>query len=106
VLFGGDSELVVESVVPNFLHIVPISYNTMFDGLLHAEHTTLLLSFTSYIDLLLVETNHDTRDLWPSYYGTKDRARSIVSCETSLAHSRAIINNDSRYFLVHFQLVF
>jgi len=87
VLFGGNSKLVVESVVPNLLHVVPICYNSMFNWLLHAEHTTLLLSLGAYVDFLLVETNHDSGDLWPSYDGAEDGARSIISSKTSLAHT-------------------
>ena len=37
---GSDSELVVESVVPNFFHIIPIFDDTTGDGVLQVENTS------------------------------------------------------------------
>src|SRR5215469_1256039 len=41
VLLGGNTQLVVEGVVPNFLHVVPISDDTMFNRVSQRENTTL-----------------------------------------------------------------
>jgi hypothetical protein len=87
VLFGRDTELIVEGMVPYFFHVVPILYDSMFYWLLDFEYTALLLGLTSNIDLLLVESNHNSRHLRPSYDGGENRAGGIVSGETCLAHS-------------------
>ena len=42
---GGDSELVVESVMPDLLHILPVGDDTVGDGVLEVEDTSLLLGF-------------------------------------------------------------
>jgi hypothetical protein len=44
VFFGGNSQLVVEGVMPNLLHVIPVGDNTVFDGVLEGEDTTLGLS--------------------------------------------------------------
>ena len=32
VFFGGDTELIVEGVMPNLLHVIPVGNNTVLDG--------------------------------------------------------------------------
>jgi hypothetical protein len=72
VLFGGNSQLIVKSVVPDLLHVVPVGHDSMFNGLLNAENAALLLGLTSYVDFLLVETDHDSGDLGPSHNSGED----------------------------------
>lgn len=38
-LFGCDTQLVVERVVPDLLHIVPVGYDAMLDRILERENT-------------------------------------------------------------------
>merc|ERR1712190_231887 len=45
VLFWGNSELVVESVMPDLLHIVPVGDDSVFDGILQGQDTSLALGF-------------------------------------------------------------
>lgn len=52
VLFGGDSELVVEGVVPDLLHIVPISHDTVLNRVLESEDTSLRLGLVTDIRVL------------------------------------------------------
>ena len=40
-LLGGDTEFVVESMMPNLLHVIPVGDNTVLDGVLEGEDTTL-----------------------------------------------------------------
>jgi len=60
VFLGGDSELIVEGVVPDLLHIVPVGDDTVLNGVLEGEDTSLGLSFVSDVSILLVHTDHDT----------------------------------------------
>jgi hypothetical protein len=60
VLIGGDSELVEEGVMPDLLHIIPVVNDTVIDGILEGEDTSLGLSLISDVGFLLVHTDHDT----------------------------------------------
>ena len=59
VLFRCDTELVVESVVPDLLHVIPVCDDTVFNGVLQGEDTSLALGFISNIAVFLTHTNHD-----------------------------------------------
>ena len=41
VFFGRHTEFIVEGVVPDFLHVVPVGDNTVFDGILQGKDTSL-----------------------------------------------------------------
>ena len=45
VLLGRDSELVVERVVPDLLHVVPVGHDPVLDRVLEGEDTALGLGF-------------------------------------------------------------
>jgi hypothetical protein len=87
VLFWRNSEFVVEGVVPDLLHIVPVGHNAMLDGLLDAEHATFLLGLATYVDFLLIKTYHDTRDLRSPDNSTEDGSWRVVTPETCFAHT-------------------
>merc|ERR1711978_469952 len=40
-LLGGDTELVVEGVVPDLLHVIPVGDDSVLDGVLQGEDTPL-----------------------------------------------------------------
>ena len=48
-LLGGYAELVVESVMPDLLHIVPVGDDAVLNGVLQREDTTLGLRLVSHI---------------------------------------------------------
>ena len=63
----GDTELIVEGVVPDLLHIVPVGNNTVLNGVLQRQDTTLGLGFVSDVGITLFHTNlmnkkHDNDD--------------------------------------------
>ena len=58
--FWSYTEFVVEGVMPDFLHIVPVCDDTVFNGVLESEDTSLALGLVSYIAVLLTHTNHHT----------------------------------------------
>jgi hypothetical protein len=37
----SNTEFIVEGVVPNLLHVVPVGDNTVFDGVFQGEDTSL-----------------------------------------------------------------
>jgi len=83
-LIGSHAQLVVESVVPYFLHVVPILHNSVFDGLIHFEDAALLESLASYIDFVLVKANHNAFNLGSAHYRAEDGAGCVVTSQASL----------------------
>ena len=57
---GCDTEFVVEGVMPDLLHIVPVGDNSVFDGVFQCQDTSLALGFVSYVRVFLSHTDHDT----------------------------------------------
>ena len=41
VLFGSNTEFIIESVMPNLLHVVPVGDDTVLDWIFEGEDTTL-----------------------------------------------------------------
>merc|ERR1712141_333004 len=50
---GGNTEFIVEGAMPDLLHIIPVGDDTVFNGVLQGEDTSLGLSFISNIGILL-----------------------------------------------------
>ena len=60
VLFGSDTQLIVESVMPNLLHIIPVGDDTMLDRVSESKDTALRLCFVPNIGVFLTHADHDT----------------------------------------------
>merc|ERR1711988_622248 len=102
---GGNTEFIVEGVVPDLLHVIPVGDDSVLNGVLEGEDTSLGLSLISNIGILLSHTDHDTLVSWSSNNGWEDGSGSIVSGESSLAHAGAIVNNESsNVFVTHLDL--
>merc|ERR1719154_28514 len=98
----GNTELIVEGVVPDLLHIIPVGDDSVLNGVLEGEDTSLGLSLISNIGILLSHTDHHTLVAGTSNNGREDSAGSIISSESSLAHAGAIVNNkSSNVFVTH-----
>mmetsp|Transcript_13713 Transcript_13713/g.28060 ORF Transcript_13713/g.28060 Transcript_13713/m.28060 type:complete len:392 (+) Transcript_13713:62-1237(+) len=100
VLLGGDAELVVEGVVPDLLHVVPVGDDTVLNRVLQGEHSTLVLGLVSDVGVLLVHADHDSGVLGPSHNGGEDGTGGVVSGESSLAHSGSVVNDKSSNIFV------
>merc|ERR1711975_122282 len=99
---GGNTELIVEGVVPDLLHIIPVGDDTVLNGVLQGEDTSLGLGFISNIGILLTHTDHDTLVAGTANNGGEDGSGSVISGETGLAHAGAIVNNEgSNVFVTH-----
>merc|ERR1711963_766246 len=59
-LLGGNTELVVEGVVPDLLHVIPVGDDSVLNGVLQGEDTSLGLGLVTDIGILLSHTDHDT----------------------------------------------
>mmetsp|Transcript_59928 Transcript_59928/g.147321 ORF Transcript_59928/g.147321 Transcript_59928/m.147321 type:complete len:346 (+) Transcript_59928:412-1449(+) len=59
VLLGRHTELVIEGVVPDLLHVVPVGDDAVLDGVLEGEDTALGLGLIANVGVLLAHANHD-----------------------------------------------
>merc|ERR1712018_286416 len=59
-LLRGNTKLIVEGVMPDLLHIIPVGDDTMLNGVFQGENTSLGLSLIADIGILLTHTDHDT----------------------------------------------
>merc|ERR1712033_122636 len=104
-LLRGNTEFIVEGVVPDLLHIIPVGDDSVLNGVLKSKDTSLGLSLISNIGILLSHTDHDTLVSWSSNNGWEDSSGSVISGESSLAHAGAIVNNESsNVFVTHLDL--
>merc|ERR1712102_4905 len=100
VFLGGNTELVVEGVMPDLLHVVPVGDDSVLNGVLQGEDTSLGLGLVSNIGVLLSHTDHDTLVTGATNDGGEDGSGGIISGESSLAHAGAIVNNQGSKILV------
>merc|ERR1712026_477351 len=101
-LLGGNTEFIVEGVMPDLLHIIPVGDDTVFNGVLQGKDTPLGLSFISNIGILLTHTDHDTLVTGASNNGREDSPGGVISSETGFAHAGAIVNDKSgSIFVTH-----
>ena len=101
VFLGGDSELVVEGVMPDLFHIIPVGDDSVLDGVFQGEDTSLALGFVSNIGVLLSHTDHDTLMSGPSNDRGEDSSGSIISGKAGLYHSGSIVNHEGSYIVIH-----
>jgi hypothetical protein len=93
VLLRGNAELVVEGVMPDLLHIVPVGDNTVLNGVLESQDTTLGLGLISDIAVLVSHTQHDVGVTGASDDGREDGTRGVISGKTGLDHTRSVVND-------------
>jgi len=101
VFLGGNAQLVVEGVMPDLLHVVPVGDNAVLNGVLEREDATLGLGLVADVRVLLAHANHDAGVTGTTDDRGEDSARSVVTGETGLAHARAVINNECLNFVRH-----
>merc|ERR1739847_245657 len=103
-LLGGNTEFIVEGVMPDLLHVIPVGDDTMFNRVFEGEDTPLGLSLISNIGVLLTHTDHHTLVARTANNGWEDSPGGIITSETSFAHAGAIVDNESsNVFISHFR---
>ena len=60
VLLGCHAELIVEGVVPDLLHVVPVVDDAVLNGVLQGEDASLGLGLVAHIGVLLTHAHHHT----------------------------------------------
>merc|ERR1711892_212043 len=105
-LLRRNTELIVEGVEPDLLHIIPVGDDSVLNGVLDGKDTSLGLCLISNIGILLSRTDHHSLVAGTSNNGWEDSAGSVISSETSLAHAGAIVTDkSSNVFVTHFELL-
>ena len=99
-LVGGNAEFICVSVMPDFLHVVPVGDDTVFDGVLEGEDTTLALGLITDVGVLLTHTDHHTLVTGAADDGGEDGAGSVVTGEASLAEAGAIVDHEAHSIFV------
>merc|ERR1719234_1438005 len=100
VLLGGNTQLIVEGVMPDLLHVIPVGHDTVLNGVLQGEDTPLGLGLVTDVRVLLSHANHDTLVTGTSNDGGEDGPGGIVSSKSSLAHARTVVTDQSSNVLV------
>merc|ERR1712179_624728 len=99
-LVRGDSQLVVEGVMPDLLHVVPVGHDAVLNGVFQREDTSLGLSLVTDVGVLVAHADHNRDVTGASNDGREDGARSVIAGETGLDHSGAIVDDQRGGFLV------
>ena len=84
VLVGADSELDVEGMAPDLLHVVPILDDTLLNGGGDLEHASHLLSLVAEVLILALKTLKDAEVLGPADDRREDGSRSVFAREACL----------------------
>merc|ERR1712184_121262 len=80
----GNTEFIVEGVMPDLLHIIPVGDDTVFNGVFQGKDTSLGLSFISNIGILLTHTNHDSLVTGTSNNGWEDSPGGVITGKSAL----------------------
>merc|ERR1719198_2359876 len=100
VLLRGDAELIVERVVPNLLHVIPVRDDSVLDGVLQRQHTALALGLVPDVAVFLVHANHDAWHLRAAHDGREHRPGRVVTSEARLAHAAAVVHHERRHLVL------
>jgi len=84
VFLRGNTKLIVEGVMPDLLHVIPIANNSVLNWVLQCEDTSFGLSFITHIGVLLAHPNHDTCVSWSAYNAGEHCSRCIITRKPSL----------------------
>ena len=82
VFFRSDSELVEEGVMPDSFHVFPVVDDTVLNGVLKVQDTSLGLSLITDVSFFVVHADHDSGHLSSADNGGETASRSIISSDT------------------------
>jgi hypothetical protein len=104
VFFGVDAEFVVEGVMPDEFHVIPVGDDTVFNGVGDGEDTTASLSVITDKVVLLGGAEHSLSGggLGAADDGGEDDTRSVITGETGLNHTGSVVaDNIASIFVTH-----
>lgn len=71
VLLRGHTQLTVEGVVSELLHVILVAIDAMFNGVLEGQDVVLALGLIAHVAVLLSHAHHDTLVLDASDNGSE-----------------------------------
>ena len=60
VLFRSNTQFVVEGVMPDLLHVIPVGDDTVLDRVFHRQNTTFRLGLVADVAIFLPHAHHDS----------------------------------------------
>jgi len=100
VILRGSTELIVESVMPDLLHVLPVVDDAVLNRVPKGEHTPLDLSLITDVRLFSIHSNHNAGVTRATNDGREHGTRGIIPSETGLAHPGTVVNNKSGLMIV------
>lgn len=94
VFLGSHTELVVEGVMPDLLHVVPVADDSVLDGVLEGQDTPLGLRLVADVGILLPHPHHHTGVARAPNDAGEDGPRSVVAGEPSLDHASSVVADE------------
>ena len=90
---GGHTQFIVESVVPDLLHIIPIGDDAVLNWIFQGEDTTFGLGLISDVAVLLSHTDHDALMTGTANDGREHGTGCVISGKTGLKIKWKYLNN-------------
>jgi len=87
-------QLVVERVVPDLLHVVPVRHDAVLDRVLEREDAALGLRLVADVRVFLAHADHDALVPRATDDGGEDGARGVVAREAGFDHPGAVIAHE------------
>mmetsp|Transcript_22493 Transcript_22493/g.40601 ORF Transcript_22493/g.40601 Transcript_22493/m.40601 type:complete len:212 (+) Transcript_22493:684-1319(+) len=96
------AELIVEGMVPNLLHAVPIFNYVAMDGVHQIRYATPCLDRIAHAEVLTVCAPHDEWHARQSNHGREQTARSVLTRKSDLTHAAANVqHHNTIFFFLH-----
>merc|ERR1712205_76427 len=98
VVTDNHAKLVVESVAPHLLHVLPVLHDTVLEGVLEQEDTTLLLGLLTDV-VVLVGTDEGSLLLGVTDNAGEGDLGGILTRATGLHHTGTIVDDNGGLLL-------
>merc|ERR1711939_284614 len=98
VVTDNHAKLVVESVAPHLLHVLPVLHDTVLEGVLEQEDTTLLLALLTDV-VVLVGTAEGSLLLRVTDNAGEGELGGILTRATGLHHTGTIVDDNGGLLL-------
>jgi len=100
VFLWGNSQFIVEGVMPDLLHVIPVGDDSVLNRVFQSENTSLGLSLITDIAVFLSHTDHDSLMSGATDDGWEHSSRSIIPSESGFAHTGSVVNNQRSNIVV------
>lgn len=92
--FRTHPHLIIKTMMPNLIHIIPITNNTMLNWIFQTKYTSFSKCFFTNKTLFVLHTTNYVLKFWSAYYWWEWCSWSILATYTCFAHSGTIVDYD------------